>query len=398
MVTESPAPVRQLRRWLLCFWCVPALVGTIGFVLVPSRLNPGLSPIALLFSQLLIWGAWTLWTTLLWRLGDWLVHRSTPIMVQLLAYSASGLAVVVVQIFWQATVAIAFGLAEPRGFESTLVIGVRTNGDYFVVIYAALVFAQLAFRWLATLQAERIHAAQISADLAQAQLTALRTQLQPHFLFNALNSVVTLIAREPTRAQQVLVQLAELLRMSLRTSELQEVPLSHELELTRRYLALEEVRFADRLTVQWQLATVPETLVPVFALQPLVENALVHGVAQSAQRGTVVISSMGDTDSITLTVYNSGPGLWPPSPVRGTGMALDNLRARLERLYGAEASLRLHDAANDGSGRSGVVATLRLPVSSRPVSGMRNSAVTTGAGTAERLPASSKRDHGLFPT
>jgi hypothetical protein len=345
--------------------------------------------VGLLTSQLLIWGAWVLWTTLLWRLGDLLVRRGTPVVVQVLAYGASGLVVVVVQIFWQSAVALSFGLAESRGFESTLVIGVRTNGDYFVVIYAALVLAQLAFRWLATLQAERVHAAQVSADLARAQLTALRTQLQPHFLFNALNSVVTLIARDPTRAQQVVVQLAELLRMSLRTSELQEVPLSHELELTRRYLALEEVRFADRLTVRWQLAAVPETQVPVFALQPLVENALVHGVARSAKGGTVTITSRVDADSITLDVHNTGPGLWPPSTARGTGTALDNLRARLERLYGAGATLRLHDAAADGSGRDGVVASLQLPLSRRPSSEIRSTEVNGGAGSAVRIPVSS---------
>jgi sensor histidine kinase YesM len=397
MVTELQAPVLQLRRWLLYFWCVPALVGTVGFVLVPSRLNPGLSFLALLASQLLIWGAWVLWTTLLWRLGDSFARRGTPVLAQVLAYSVSGVFVVVAQIFWQSAVGLFFGIAEARGVESTLVIGVRTNGDYFVVIYAALVFAQLAFRWLATLQAERIRAAQVNTDLAQAQLTALRTQLQPHFLFNALNSVVTLIARDPTRAQQVVVQLAELLRMSLRTSELQEVPLSHELELTRRYLALEEVRFADRLTVQWQLSAVPDTLVPVFALQPLVENALVHGIARSAQGGTVTISTRFDTDSVTLEVHNTGPSLWPPSTARGTGTALENLRARLERLYGTDATLRLHDAS-DGSGRDGVIVTLRLPLSARPASGIRNTDVNGGAGSDVRTPVVSKSDHGLLPT
>ncbi len=369
MVTDTAGPVQRLQRWLLGFWIVPVLVGTLGFVLVPSRLNPGLSLAALFLAQIAIWGAWVGWTILLWRLGDRLASRGAGMAVQIIAFGVVGIVVVVAQIFWQATIASAFGWIEPRGVESTLVIGLRTNGDYFVVMYAAVVLAQLAFRWLATLQAAQVSAAQLGEDLARAQLRALRSQLHPHFLFNALNSVVTLIGRDPARAEQVVVQLSDLLRATLRSAESQEVTLSQELELTRRYLAIEQVRFADRLTVHWRVPSVPHVLVPAFALQPLVENALVHGIARSTAGGTVTIDVTFDDTSVTLQVGNTGPGLWPPSTASGAGTGLSNLRTRLERLYGDRASLRLQEGpmpaltASDAAptGGAGVVATLRLP-------------------------------------
>jgi hypothetical protein len=378
-------------------------VGTMGFVLVPSRLNPTLSVPGLLAAQLAIWATWVLWTWMLWTLGDLLGRRAIAVVWQAIAYTVIGVMVVIAQIFWQAMVANAFGLAEGRGIESTLVLGVRANGDYYVVIYAALVLAQLAFRWLASLQAERVHAAQVNTDLAQAQLHALRTQLQPHFLFNALNSIMALIGRDPALAQQVVVQLSDLLRLALRTSERQVVPLSHELELTRRYLALEQVRFIDRLRVQWHVAETSALSVPAFALQPLVENALVHGIARTGAGGTVTISTRCDAEFLTLQVHNSGPGLWPPSPAHGNGMALANLRIRLERLYGAGAELRLQDGVGfpkeDGAAwLDGVVATLRLPRLEIDASDIAKIADAAGEATDVRRPAASKSDHGLLPT
>jgi len=385
-----PSPEQRLRRLLLGFWLVPAIVGTVGFVLVPSRLNPDLSLVGIVTMQLAMWGGWSLWTWLLWLVGDALAVRRVGMAVQLVVFAGCGAVVVATQIMWQAAVATRAGIAEARGFESTLVIGLRTNGDYFVVMFAALVLAQSAIRWLASLQAERVAAAQLGADLARAQLSALRAQMQPHFLFNALNSIVALIARDQALAQQVTVQLSDLLRLSLRTGESQEVPLSQELELTRRYLALEQVRFADRLAVEWQLAEGDDPLIPALALQPLVENALVHGIARCTNGGRITIATHLDAQEVTLRVHNSGPGLWPPSSAKGNGLALANLRERLERLYGDAAELRLHDDSGDG-----VTATVRVPRRERGDIANRKSAV--GAETGAASPAAND-SHGLLPT
>jgi LytS/YehU family sensor histidine kinase len=189
----------------------------------------------------------------------------------------------------------------------------------------------------------------------------LQAQLNPHFLFNALNSIVTLIGRDPAQAQQVVVRLADLLRATLKAGELQEIPLAQELEVTRRYLDIEQVRFADRLRVRWPEGDVPEALVPAFALQPLVENALLHGIARQNGRGEVSIAvhveSGAEGDQLHLTVRDTGPGFAQVGATRGAGTGLANLRARLTRLYGDRALLETHDRREGGA-----EVTLRLPL------------------------------------
>lgn len=351
----------KLRGMLLLFWLVPTTMGTLGFVLVPSRLNPTISIGALFVAQSLIWSLWAAVTLLLWWVGDRLPWREGGRVRATLAYIAIGVVVVVAHIFWQSLWAVAFGIGEKRGIESTLVIGLRVTGDYFVVIYCAVVVAQLAVRWYMQWQAEKLAAARLGEDLAQAHLRALQAQLNPHFLFNALNSIVTLIGRDPALAQTLVVRLADLLRATLKAGELQEVPLAQELEVTRRYLDIEQVRFADRLRVTWP-DDVPNALVPAFALQPLVENALLHGIARQSIPGEVAIttrtSPAANGDQLVLTVRDTGPGLRSTSTSpRGTGTGLANLRARLSRLYGDGAVLALHERAEGG-----VEAVLRLPL------------------------------------
>lgn len=350
-------PERRFRLFLLIFWIVPALVGTLGFQLVPSRLNPDLSLGALLVSQLGMWGAWSVWSMVIWTVGDRAPFERGRLTRAFAIHAPLGVTIVVLQILLQAELSIAFGLAPRRGLESTIVIGVRSYGDVFVVLFCAIVGAQVAFRWYGNWQAQRVVAARISEDLAQAQLRALQAQLNPHFLFNALNSVVTLIGRDPALAQRTVVRLADLLRATLRTGDAQEVMLSQELELTRRYLEIEQVRFADRLTVQWNLAENVDAVVPAFALQPLVENALVHGIAQLSGPGVLSISTAREEQDIVLRVCDNGPG--PQVPTRssnGAGVGLANLRARLERLYGDLASLTLQVRPEGGA-----EAVLRVP-------------------------------------
>jgi sensor histidine kinase YesM len=353
-----------MRAALLLFWLVPAFMGTIGFRLVPSRLNPTLSTGAILLSQLGMWGGWALWTALTWMVGDRVPYRAGHRVRFAVVHLLLGMAIIGMQIFLQAAVSTAFGLSERRGFESTLVLGIRSYGDVYVVVYVAIVVSQLATRLYSQWQAERVAAARMSEDLAQAHLRALQAQLNPHFLFNALNSIVTLIGRDPALAQQLVVRLADLLRTTLRTDQAQEVTLAQELEFTRRYLDIEQVRFADRLTVSWP-ASVPAARLPAFALQPLVENALLHGIARQSGPGMLSIRAAQEGDMLVLRVRDSGPGLAPraSSPAAaasmGAGTGLSNLRARITRRYGERASLVLHDL-HDLHG-AGVEAELRVP-------------------------------------
>ncbi|MBP6773790.1 MAG: histidine kinase [Gemmatimonadaceae bacterium] len=354
------SPERRVRLLMLAFWVVPALVGTLGFQLVPSRLNPTLSLGALLLAQLAIWGAWSVWSMLIWWVGERVPFDRGNMLRALAVHIPLGVLVIVVQILVQSELAIAFGIGERRGLESTIVIGVRSYGDTFVVLFCAIVGAQVAFRWYTNWQAQRVIAARMGEDLAQAQLRALQAQLNPHFLFNALNSVVTLIGRDPVLAQRTVVRLADLLRATLRAGDTQEVALAQEIELTRRYLDIELVRFADRLTVRWYVPDDLNAVVPAFALQPLVENALVHGIARLSGAGILSISAAHEGTDIVLRVCDNGLGPTVPSTSQGAGVGLANLRARLVRLYGDAASLTLQ--ARDGGGAESV---LRVPF--RPV-------------------------------
>jgi two-component system LytT family sensor kinase len=180
-------------------------------------------------------------------------------------------------------------------------------------------------------------------------------QLQPHFLFNTLNAISALIHEDADAADRMLARLGDLLRMTLEGGEQAEVPLSQELELLKRYLAIEEVRFADRLVVRLDFAPAAlQARVPSLVLQPLVENAIRHGIARRSEPGRLDVSGVVDGSSqLRLTVHNDGPPLQRPL---GEGIGLRNTRARLEQLYGSEQRLAIE---NDPAG--GVRTVLQLP-------------------------------------
>lgn len=211
-------------------------------------------------------------------------------------------------------------------------------------IYLAIVSIAHALCFYRRAQERERRTLSLQAGLAKARLSALRMQLQPHFLFNSLNAIAELVHKDPDAADDMLVALASLLRLTLETSGEQELPLSRELEFVKRYLAIEHVRLGDRLQVAFDLA--PETqeaLVPAFLLQPLVENAVRHGLEAQAEPGRLRISAIRRGSDLLLTVFDSGPGLRADKPLR-EGIGLANTRARLDELYGAAGTLELRMA------------------------------------------------------
>jgi LytS/YehU family sensor histidine kinase len=172
-----------------------------------------------------------------------------------------------------------------------------------------------------------------------AELKALKAQINPHFLFNSLNSISALTSMDPARARDMCILLADFLRMTLGLGEKSLVPLREELELLRRFLAIEQVRFGDRLRVDAHIETQAEAcLLPPLLLQPLVENAIIHGIATLPAGGTVRISADCSAGRLHLVVENS---LDPDAPSsRKGGLGLSNVRQRLETRYGKDATLR----------------------------------------------------------
>lgn len=193
------------------------------------------------------------------------------------------------------------------------------------------------------LRARTLRAARLETQLALAQFQALRAQLHPHFLFNALNAISALIQNDAARADRMLARLSELLRLAIDTAATPEVRLIDEIEFVKRYLEIEQMRFGDRLDVSIDVAAdTYDALVPNMVLQPLVENAVRHGVAPSPQPGRVDISAAREGSRLAIVVRDTGAGIpaSAPNEARG-GIGLRTTRERLSQLYGSAQELAL---------------------------------------------------------
>jgi len=222
-------------------------------------------------------------------------------------------------------------VAAPKGL--TFALQCLTNAFVYFVIVAVY----NAFAYYHMYHRQKMATSQLQARLAEAELAALKMQLQPHFLFNTLNAVSVLMTENVEKANQMLVRLSELLRLTLESSGRQQVSLKQELEYLECYLEIERIRFADRL--QTHLDVEPATLdarVPNLILQPLVENAIRHGIAPRARGGRLDVRARRRNGNLELVIHDDGPGMAgdePETDPRG-GIGLANCRARLTQLYG----------------------------------------------------------------
>jgi len=236
--------------------------------------------------------------------------------------------------------------------ERILVLWGFFTGAYFywvvVGLYTALRFRELYAAEqvsVATLDAKRTA---LEGEVVRARLDALQSQLQPHFLFNTLNAIAVLVLEDVEKARQMLFRLGSLLRRSL-DEERREVPLRQEIEFLNEYLDIQRVRFGDRLVVLVELeAAAAETMVPVFFLQPLAENAIEHGATDDGTPTRIVVRATQDGRALSITLQDNGPGPGDATPAR-EGVGLRNTRERLRKLYGERASLVLGRAAPDGA-------------------------------------------------
>jgi two-component sensor histidine kinase len=225
--------------------------------------------------------------------------------------------------------------------------------------YTVIVMVFYFLERLRIAQAQQLAAAELHAKLAQAQLENLRLQLQPHFLFNTLNTISSVMYEDVHAADAMLTQLSDLLRLTLRTANSHEIPLAQELEITRLYLQIMQKRFEQNLRVTYSVESALEnSLVPQLILQPLVENSLRHGMKDGGAGIDISIAAHRDNSSLILKVADTGAGLGTQgaAAVMNRGVGLANIRGRLEQLYGAEQEFAI---ANRPSG--GAEVTLRFP-------------------------------------
>ncbi len=313
--------------------------------------------------SLAIWSYWALATPLIFSLAERIPLSKGRLGFATLAHSALSLLFGLTHIAIFALLGMLFGRSRP-GVTTTFIAefgrGLRAFLYVELIFYWAILGAAVARDSFRKYREREARARELETQLGQARLEALRMQIQPHFLFNALNTVAMLVRNnERGPAVQMVAGIGELLRSTLDDTSGQEVTLAAELGFVRRYLSIEEFRFPDRLRVE---VDVPEELlsasVPNLILQPLVENAIRHGVAKRTSSGLVRIAARRNNGWLELSVEDDGPGLstdWQPSAERGVG--LRNVRARVEQLYGSQQEFVIQNLEPEGT-----AARLRIPL------------------------------------
>jgi signal transduction histidine kinase len=298
--------------------------------------------VSLIFSATIGLGLWTL---------RWIVQpraaaaaaragRTLPWQFGLLYGATAFAASIAASFIVNATVMPGF-MNSPRGFVMNVLFSL-----VFVTLFVGINFAFLFYRRAA----ERDRAVDtMRTELAQAELRALRAQINPHFLFNTLNTIASLIRQDPEAAEDVTTRLAELFRYALRGSRRGTAPLREELEFLRHYLAIERTRFGERLQVVEDIAPGLDAVeVPSLLLQPLVENAVRYAVADRVHGGRIAVSARAEAGVLMLEVADDGPGIDPASPPSGNGFGLHSVRERL-RAAGPPHALEVHSAPGAGT-------------------------------------------------
>jgi two-component system, LytTR family, sensor kinase len=357
---RTPAPRRSPPVWVLvsAAWLGPAILA--GFeTYMQARLGK--------------WQDFS-WRWVAWEGGDWLIYALLTPFVFIIARRvplARGQLARRVPMHFIASILLCGAWAGlgtllrwalfPQQAQPTLqsVLGwFFTSLPFGVAVYFAVLGVEHAAFFFLEARTRETQAARLSAQLAEARLSALRMQLQPHFLFNSLNAIGVVVRdRDTATATRMLEQLGEMLRRVMHADRPHEVPLAEELEFVRQFLAIEQIRFSDRLRPVLDIAPgLERAATPEFLLQPLVENALRHGLAKRESATLLRIEVRREGDALVLTVTDDGPGPEAGVAESREGVGLANTRERLATLYGDRARLTL--AATPGGGAA---ATVRLP-------------------------------------
>jgi two-component system, LytTR family, sensor kinase len=310
---------------------------------------------------------WFLLTPVVLWLGRRFPFEREHWILRTAIHLALGVAVSILQLAMDSAILRLIGIFPDimSSFVHTLLFLLVIGFHQAYLTYWGLLGIQYGFGWYRRYEERKqealrleLRSSQLESQLVRAHLSALKMQIQPHFLFNTLNAIVVLVRQQKGRdAEEMLSRLSDLLRCVLDDVDAHEVPLRRELEYLQLYLSIEQVRFQDRLQVE--IASDPgllEAAVPHMILQPLVENAIRHGICRSSSAGRIRIGACRVNEMLELKIQDDGPGLAPANSGQTSGIGLANTRARLSQLYGDSASLCIENEEHGG-----VAATVILP-------------------------------------
>jgi signal transduction histidine kinase len=348
-------PGHVLRAYLV--GCVPLLVVYMIATETDGDLSRGFNLISALGATFRFVGPAFVLLLPVWDITGWLERAGVRVGLLLLAHGALAI-VFAVGVQWS-----SYGLiwlwSGPAAAQRALDSWFIWQAMFMMMMYWAAAGGFTAYRAVRRARAEAEAVAQARELLARTELAALRSKLNPHFLFNTLHGIVTLVRKDAVRAERALLMFSDLLRYVLDTDKAgrDAVPLADELAFTRDYLALEQLRLGDRLQVQWQVEPAAEAAeIPALTLQPLVENAIKHAFNPRTAPGTLVISASVTAGTLQLTVRDDGPGAATQPAAAGHGLGLATVARRLTLLHGERGTLTVHTAPG-----AGFAVQVRLP-------------------------------------
>jgi two-component system, LytTR family, sensor kinase len=353
-MTETQTGMRSSRwQWIAAIWCAGALFDASQTVMIMHAEGRHHNWLPLFGIELVSWLPWALATPLVIRLT-----RRYPIIrgmsVRTVAVHAAAFAIIsMVAETWSAVLQMLFNPWNNRKwptFVDTWTTSLLYQALMFVIVYALILTATLVLDAQERMSRQVAETARLNEELSRAQLAALRRQIEPHFMFNTLHAIAGLVRdHRNDAAVSMIVGLSEFLRRATENSHRPQVTLAEEVEYLQRYLEIQKVRFGDRLQVSVDIpAELLRTQVPNLLLQPLVENAIKHGIAKRVAGGTIRIAGSRQDGNLCLTVYNDGPSVPTDWQATHTGVGLGNLRTRLQILHGNESELQLRRADPGG--------------------------------------------------
>jgi two-component sensor histidine kinase len=354
-MSSTPTVLRSSPRWLwiAVIWCAGALFDASQNVLIMHKEGRHHSWVPLFATELALWLPWALVTPLIGYLARrYRITRGAAVRA-VAVHLAAFISLTVVTEAWSALLQVIFNPWNNRKWP-TFVDAWSTSLLYqaltFLIVYALIVTVTLMLDSRERMSRQIAETARLNEELSKAQLAALRRQMEPHFMYNTLNSIAGLVRdHRNDAAVSMIVGLSEFLRRSSEDSHRTQVALEEEVDYLRRYLDIQKERFGERLQVSMDIpAELLRAQVPNLLLQPLVENAIKHGIAKRVAGGTVRVAGASHNGSLRLSVYNDGPSLPADWEQKHTGVGISNLRTRLQILHGSQSELQLKPAAPGG--------------------------------------------------